>query len=473
MKKFLFIMLFVLILLPLTLAAGCYAAVSYQYKDTFMPGLVINGIYASDLSVSEMSSKLSEAEKIPVLVVTEKSGKEHSFHLEEIHYKADYTSELQKLKDKQSVITFIDWFINEDNSTKDVWVDADYSYDEQALGEYFEQSDYLKDNSDPKGKKVEVRYSTMKGYYLYDETVALLSHDKAVSAITSAIDNKVFSVDLYKEDCYVQVEHTSQMQDALDLWEQLSPYMNTVVCYQFDDKKVAIDAVKISQLLAKEEDGTLAYDEDGKIFIDEAALKAYVHQFVEDYSTVKKPRDFRTTRGDIVSVTSTTYGIKIDEKEEYEYLRSALKNGRQQTRIPQLTQTNYTGICGLNDIGDTYIEVDMTNQHMYYYQNGRLKLSTDVVTGCTGLGRGTPQMVCFVYGKQKNRVLRGEGYASFVNFWIPVNKGIGIHDASWRSQYGGEIYKRSGSHGCINTPYDQVSKLYDMVEIGTPVVIFY
>ena len=73
----------------------------------------------------------------------------------------------------------------------------------------------------------------------------------------------------------------------------------------------------------------------------------------------------------------------------------------------------------------------------------------------------------------KNRVLRGPNYASFVNFWVPVRGSIGIHDAPWRSEYGGEIYKTNGSHGCINTPYEEMEKIYDHVEIGTPVVMFY
>ena len=79
-----------------------------------------------------------------------------------------------------------------------------------------------------------------------------------------------------------------------------------------------------------------------------------------------------------------------------------------ETRTPVYKQVSYTGIDGLDDIGSTYIEVDMTDQMMYYYVNGRQELSTPVVTGNTSLGRGTPQKVCYIYFKQRNRVLRGE-----------------------------------------------------------------
>ena len=36
---------------------------------------------------------------------------------------------------------------------------------------------------------------------------------------------------------------------------------------------------------------------------------------------------------------------------------------------------------GKDDIGPTYIEVDMTEQKMYYYVDGVLKIETEVVTG--------------------------------------------------------------------------------------------
>ncbi len=110
---------------------------------------------------------------------------------------------------------------------------------------------------------------------------------------------------------------------------------------------------------------------------------------------------------------------------------------------------------------------------MYYYEDGELILDTDVVTGNTGRRMGTPQGINFVYAKERNRTLRGADYASFVKYWMPVKGNVGIHDASWRARFGGQIYKTNGSHGCINTPSDVMSQLYEMAEVGTPVIMFY
>ena len=128
---------------------------------------------------------------------------------------------------------------------------------------------------------------------------------------------------------------------------------------------------------------------------------------------------------------------------------------------------------GENDIGDTYVEINMTKQKLWFYTEGEVEIETPIVTGNMMRRRATPEGVYFVYGKQKNRILRGPGYASHVNYWMPVKGGVGMHDALWRDEFGGEIYKKEGSHGCINLPLEAAESLYDMIEIGVPVVMYY
>ena len=111
----------------------------------------------------------------------------------------------------------------------------------------------------------------------------------------------------------------------------------------------------------------------------------------------------------------------------------------------------------------TYIEVDKKLQHVFVYENGRLIMDDDCVTGLPPR-RSTPAGVYYITEKMKNKVLRGQGYASFVNRWMRItNGGIGLHDATWRGRFGGDIYKRDGSHGCINLPKAFAYELYDYV----------
>ena len=120
---------------------------------------------------------------------------------------------------------------------------------------------------------------------------------------------------------------------------------------------------------------------------------------------------------------------------------------------------------------NAYVDISITNQALYYYEYGELVLYSDVVTG---IYDGTPTGNFKVVNKARNVNLRGEDYVSFVNYWIAFYGGVyGMHDASWRSYFGGDIYKTNGSHGCVNMPYYKVQALYNMIEIGTPVYIHY
>lgn len=116
-----------------------------------------------------------------------------------------------------------------------------------------------------------------------------------------------------------------------------------------------------------------------------------------------------------------------------------------------------------------YIVVSISNQTLKYYEYGEVVLSSNVVTGINGK---TPIGNFKVLNKARDIILKGKDYESFVSYWIAF-KGVsfGFHDASWRSRFGGTIYKYNGSHGCVNMPYSKAQKLYNMVSIGTPVYI--
>ena len=49
----------------------------------------------------------------------------------------------------------------------------------------------------------------------------------------------------------------------------------------------------------------------------------------------------------------------------------------------------------------------------------------------------------------------------------------GLHDASWRSNFGGDYYLYAGSHGCVNTPEDAMKTIYDNVTDGIPILSYH
>lgn len=151
----------------------------------------------------------------------------------------------------------------------------------------------------------------------------------------------------------------------------------------------------------------------------------------------------------------------IDVNKEIDYLANAIMMQKSERHVPSYR-------CG-----GTYIEIDKTGQTLYYYENGALRYTTPVVTGNVSHGSDTPSGIYNIRGKMTNVNLTGANYVSHVTYWMPfIRNSIGIHDASWRKKFGGQIYQTSGSHGCVNIPPENMPDLYDMVKVGTPVVVY-
>ena len=242
--------------------------------------------------------------------------------------------------------------------------------------------------------------------------------------------------------------------------------------------------------------GGYVTDAFGNLMLSEAALYNYLAAAFAPYTTVGKDRYFMSTAGELKVVGGGTYGAGIDLNTELKNVVNAIVNHTREARYPvwasrvfgapegsalnagyaeAVPELGFLPVAGnaLYDIGTTYVEIDITNQKLYYYVNGELVLDTNIVTGDMRRKRYTPEGVFYVYGKQRNRTLRGADYESFVRYWMPIYKAVGMHDASWRGKFGGQIYQTNGSHGCINMPTAAAKTMFEQIAVGTPVVVFY
>lgn len=142
-----------------------------------------------------------------------------------------------------------------------------------------------------------------------------------------------------------------------------------------------------------------------------------------------------------------------------------------------VTQTQQTPDARQNPYGNVNcVEIDLTNQMVYAYNGLQCVLASQCVTGRVINGHATPAGNYKIYSKERNRTLKGYNedgskYASFVSFWMPFNGGIGLHDATWRTNFNADVYYNYGSHGCINMPYDFAAALYNIVYVGMPVYV--
>lgn len=462
-KKISFFGLFVLIGILLLLLG--YLAMGFYYSRGFSYGTWINGIYCTGKSVAEVNAQMLEGAEVSDLRIIGSDGQIAVLEAEKLGLGIDYSSQLKRYLRKQNPFLWIDRLTGQ----REVILQPYITYDKELLHKAVNSS-FLVRRENGREHKVQI-YRGKDGYQLYNGMLQVLNAEKVTELAETALSEGKYEINLAESDCYEDLPLTEEMRKTVALYEKIEAFQQCGVVYDMGDKLVPIGADITADWIALNENGDFLSDGQGELIFDEEKMALFIERLAAEYDTCGKVRTFHATRGEVLQIEGGTYGNRLDQKAETEYLRTAFLKHVTETRIPSYLQE--AKVRGKEDIGDTYIEIDMSEQKMYYYEDGRQVLETDVVTGNMRRKNGTPSGVNYVYNKQKNRILRGEGYASFVKFWMPVKGNVGIHDASWRKKFGGEIYLTNGSHGCINTPADKMAELFDLVEIGTPVVMFY
>ena len=213
---------------------------------------------------------------------------------------------------------------------------------------------------------------------------------------------------------------------------------------------------------------------DAQVISDKCAEAiASLASIVDDIHT---SRTFYATSGRTVDIASGTFGRQIDQAAEVEQLAANLMNFESTEREPSYLMNTYPE--SLN--GGDYIEVDLSNQMVYLYKDGGLFYDTPCVSGLADdPERVTIKGLFKIQEKDRDRTLKGKPdengvptYESFVSYWMGFSGAYGLHDATWRDEFGGDIYEYAGSHGCVNLPYSAAETIYNYVEEGTRVIVF-
>lgn len=452
----------------LLLILGGFLGLGLYYKDNFPVNTWINGVYCTGKTVEQVNEELALQTEIPMVTVVGLDGEICQLDMRQADGRADYTAALEDYLSQSATSIWVDHL---QTVTQDRLKADGYVYDREKLREAFDGLNSVSETVDS-AEGVRLEY-TDQGYVLKDGNADRLNVERAFQYLEECLSQGKTYVDLRIGECYETLEDSRQDQEQRALWSKLQSFYDCEIVYDMGTESVPFTPEIVSGFLVVGDNGLPVLDDRGELLLSEEGVRAWVEGLAEKYNTCGTTLEFQSTRGDVVSVKYDTYGTKLDTDAEVEYLLAALTGSGSgaEYHVPVYLQEGF--VRGLDDIGGTYIEVDMTEQHMYYYVDGELILDTDVVTGNTGRRMGTPVGVEYVYNKQRNRVLRGEDYATPVKYWVPVKGNVGIHDANWRSKFGGEIYKTNGSHGCINTPTKIMAQLYEMVEIGTPVIMFY
>ena len=300
-----------------------------------------------------------------------------------------------------------------------------------------------------------------KVYHVKDDgTHSIVSERALFEKISGGMKGLYAEMNVEQEGLYGSFENDDRMNDTIWI---LNNCLNAVITYQRGEETTILDGGTIHTFLSVADDYSVS--------ISDEAIAAFVNDLAALYDTVGSTRTFTGSAGAEVTVSGGDYGWRVDKNKEIAELKDLIFAGQPVTREPAYSRT--AGSHGPNnDFPNTYVEVSIAAQHLWYYKNGELVISSDVVTGNPYAGNGTHTGVYYLKYKERNATLVGDNYSTPVNFWMPFNGGEGLHDANWRGVFGGRIYMGGGSHGCVNCPYGTAQKLFENLNPGDPVIVY-
>lgn len=296
-------------------------------------------------------------------------------------------------------------------------------------------------------------------------------YDKAASNLSSAVKEMKKKAELESSTGYVEGEKAADSDAVKKALKEANAYLDVTVTCSFNPAT----GEPATETVAKEQIAQwLIVGNDGlTVSLDGENMATYCTQLAQKHDVSKKKTGkFKTTAGSTIDVPVAAAGQTVDGNKLYESIYKAIDEKKSATVEAVYSDAKVEETGEFVTYGGNYCEVDLTNQMVYVYKDGKQVVSSQCVTGCIAKGHGTPTGVYSIFSMDKDRYLRGDGYKSWVNFFVPFNGGIGFHDASWRSTFGGNIYLYSGSHGCINMPYAEVKKLFANVSMGETVIVY-
>ncbi len=438
---------------------GLYLYTGKQYETVFFPHTVINGHDVSRKTTQEVKDLITAGIEGYTLTIQEREGKTEQITGEEIGLHSVFDGSLEEYLEAQDPMR---WWQAQGAEYE---ISTMIAYDEEKLQEKIKNLACFSEENAREPKDAYVSdYEPGQGFRVIpEEPGTILEQDKVALGIADAISNLKTELNLEELDAYKKAARTSEDEALQARAAELNRYVTMTVTYLFGDEREILDGDTIAQWMSIGEDGQVSFDAE--------QIASYVKELASKYDTAYKEKTLKTSYGSTVTISKGFYGWKMNQGEEAKELYNVLQSGESQTREPVYTQR--ANSHGANDYGDTYVEINLTAQHLFFYKDGNLVVESDFVSGNHARGYDTPSGAYPVTYKQRDAVLKGATYRTPVKYWMPFNGNIGMHDANWRGSFGGKIYMTNGSHGCINLPPSVAKVIFENISQGMPVLCYH
>lgn len=450
------------VMLGMIFVIACvYLAVSFFFKSHFYSGTSINGLDCSRMTVEEVKYTIQENILEYKLVITERGGSTEEITASQLGMTYVDDQGVEKLMEEQNPFA---WILSV-SQNKNYEMAANTTYDQTGIDAILDGLQCFQEGNitAPTDAYIE---ETDAGFQIVPENQGnQLVKDSVKEAVLSAINGGQTAINLEELDLYVKPAKLSTDEAMNTEVQQLNSWTAAQITYDFVDRQFTLGRDQIRPWLVKNDTGSYT--------LDEAQVAEWVKNMAYETDTFGLAHEFTTSTGEKIELAAGgDYGWYMNQEETTAALVAAIKAGQPATLEPVYIYEAEDR--STNDIGGTYVEICITSQTMWCYKDGQLVSQTPVVTGNEPAGFATPSgSVWAIDGKKPDA--KFSLFNVTVKYWLPFNGDCGIHDSTWRADtdYGGTTYLGSGSHGCINTPIGEAAKIFDAVEIGDPVIVYY
>lgn len=456
------------ILIALVVAGLCglgYFLYEKVNSGLFFENTSINGYDVSGKTCKEVLLILEEDYSTPKLELTEQGESALTLTLEDMGYTVDQMKLLSMIENcmlEQNMGLLFS--LMNGNSYE---VSVPFEFDE----EQFNSSVCAANLAQPRVASTDA-YMDFDGteYYIEPETYGNEIDDADLRVMVKDCADKIVKAERPQEDTQLEIpeafyflpavtQDDSEMNSLMNIYNS---FCKAKITLTFGKKKEVTDWTQIKEWLIIDGD---------EVTLNEEPIYNYVYELAAKYDTLYYSREFTTTGGKTITFESSDYGYQLDKDGEAAQFIADIYSNTEVKREPVYAVKGYKR-NGRDDLCGNYVEVDLTKQHLWMYKDGELVIETDIVSGLPKDERETTTGVFTIPYKKSPEVLKGDTWEEEVEYWMPFYDGQGLHDAPWRSSFGGTIYKTSGSHGCVNLPPKAAKTIYENMEERYAIILY-
>ena len=446
----------------LVIIAVVYLGISVFYEYHFLPGTTINGVDYSNKTVDDVKNNIQDGIRKYYLKIIERNGQVEHIAAADIDLSVTIDGDLAKIKDGQNQYM---WFVSPKEDAK---LDVTVAYDKVKLDYVIQNLKCLNDEYINSGIAPALAYDGVKFSISAGEIGNEINKELTATCIKEAIDKMEAVLNLENKNVYLESideDADAKMQAAVDT---LNKYLEVEIVLTFGDNKEIINKNQIYKWLS--------VDINNEIIFDEQAVIDYVDSFADKYETMGQTRQFKTSYGETIRVNGGDYGWWINRKGEAAAIIDNIKTLNSCTR--EATYLQVADHHGDVDFGNTYIEINLYDQHLYAYKDGEKIVDCYIVSGDPKNGKATPTGLFNMRFMFTNYTFTRGTFSKKLAYWMcfygnSVETNVGIASCNWLTEFGGSVYKGAGSLGSIYIDEANAKTLYyKLPGKDIPVIIY-